>query len=349
MNPTNAYAAQNQTAPLTPFNFNRRETGPHDVQIEILYCGVCHSDVHQVRNEWGGGSIYPMVPGHEIVGRITKVGEHVTKFKVGDLAGVGCFVDSCRTCSSCIAGEEQYCENGMTGTYNAYERGTKTPTYGGYSTQIVTDEKYTLHVSDKLSLDGVAPLLCAGITTYSPLKHWNVKKGTKVAIVGLGGLGHMGVKFAASFGAEVTVLSTSPDKEADAKKLGAHHFAVTKDANQMAKLRGSFDLILNTVSAQHDYNEYLRLLALNGTMVVVGIPPKPAVVGAFDIIGNRRSLAGSMIGGIKETQEMLDYCAANNIVSDVEVIDVKDINEAYERMLKNDVRYRFVIDIASLK
>jgi len=344
----NAYAAKEVSRPLEPFNFQRRDTGPNDIKIDILFCGVCHSDLHQVRDEWGG-SIFPMVPGHEIVGRILQVGDKVTNFQVGELAGIGCFVDSCRSCPSCQAGEEQYCEKGMTGTYNSYERGTKNPTYGGYSTQIVVDEKYALHISDKLPLERVAPLLCAGITTYSPLRHWNVGNGQKVGIVGLGGLGHMGVKFAASFGAEVTVLSTSPSKENDALELGAHHFAVTKDREQMKKLRGEFDFILNTISAQHDYNDYLQLLKTNGTMVVVGIPPTPSTVMAGIVIGNRRSLAGSMIGGIRETQEMLTYCAEHNITSDVEVIDISNINTAYERMLKNDVRYRFVIDIASLK
>ena len=348
MTPTNAYAAQNQHSPLTPFNFNRRTPGPNDIQIEILYCGVCHSDIHQVRDEWGG-SIYPMVPGHEIVGRVIQTGANVTSYKTGDLAGIGCFVDSCRKCPNCLAGEEQYCDEGMTGTYNAYERGTTNPTYGGYSTQIVVDEKYALHVSDKLPLEGVAPLLCAGITTYSPLRHWNVQKGQQVGIVGLGGLGHMGVKFAASFGAEVTVFSTSADKEEDARRLGAHHFVVSRDPAQMKNVRNRFDLIISTISAQHAYGDYLQLLKVNGTMVVVGIPPNPSVVSAFDIIGKRRSLAGSMIGGIKETQEMLDYCAEHNITSDVEVINIKDINSSYERMIKGDVRYRFVIDIASLK
>lgn len=344
----NAYAAKSVAAPLEPFNVDRRDTGVNDVKIEILYCGVCHSDIHQVKDEWGG-SIFPMVPGHEIVGRVTAVGANVTKFKVGELAGIGCFVDSCRQCPSCQAGEEQYCDNGMTGTYNSYERDGKTPTYGGYSTDIVVNEDYVLHVSDKLPLEGVAPLLCAGITTYSPLRHWNIKPGHKVGIVGLGGLGHMGVKFAASFGAEVTVFSTSSSKEQDAKRLGAHHFAVSKDKEQMKKLRNQFDFILNTVSADHEYSSYLELLKLNGTMVVVGIPETPSKAPAFSLIGKRRSLAGSMIGGIKETQEMLDYCAEHGITSDVEVIDIKEINTAYERMLKNDVRYRFVIDIASLK
>ncbi len=347
MTPVNAYAAQNESSPLTPFNVERREAGPHDVQIEILYCGVCHSDIHQARNEWGG-SIFPMVPGHEIVGRIIKVGGDVKNFKAGELAGVGCFVDSCQTCPSCLNHEEQYCNNELVATYNSRDK-QGNPTYGGYSTQIVVDEKYTLHVAESLPIEAVAPLLCAGITTYSPLRHWNIGKGHKVAIVGLGGLGHMGVKFAASFGADVTVLSTSKSKENDALALGAHHFAVTKDEATMKNLQGKFDFILNTISAQHDYNSYLNLLTLNGTMVVVGVPPQPTLVHAFSLIGKRRSLAGSLIGGIKETQEMLDYCAEHNIVSDVEVIKAGYINEAYERMLKADVRYRFVIDIASLK
>ncbi|CAL1519997.1 NAD(P)-dependent alcohol dehydrogenase [Chitinophaga sp. MM2321] len=347
MTETKGYAVQNATAPLGPWNFERREVGPHDVQIEILYCGVCHSDIHQVRNEWGNSS-YPMVPGHEIVGRITKVGDHVTNFKVGDLAGIGCFVDSCRVCDPCKAGEEQYCVTGGASTYNGLEMDRKTPTYGGYSTRIVADEKYTLKISDKLPLEGVAPLLCAGITTYSPLRHWKVGKGHKVAVLGLGGLGHMAVKLAASFGAEVTMLSTSPSKEADAKRLGAHHFSLINDQAHMKQLQGQFDFIINTVSAPHDYSTFLNLLNLNGVMICLGVPPAPSVVPAFNLIMGRRSIAGSLIGGIRETQEMLDYCAEHNITSDVEVIDIKDINTAYERMLKGDVKYRFVIDIASL-
>jgi uncharacterized zinc-type alcohol dehydrogenase-like protein len=347
MIPVNAFAAQDEHSLLAPFNFERRAVGPQDVQIEILFCGVCHSDIHQVRNEWGG-SIFPMVPGHEIVGRIIKVGEKVKNFKVEDLAGIGCFVDSCRTCPSCLANEEQYCDNGMVPTYNGRDK-EGNPTYGGYSTQIIVDEKYVLHVDENLPIEGVAPLLCAGITTYSPLRHWKIGKGHKVAVVGLGGLGHMGVKFAASFGAEVTVLSTSKSKHYDALALGAHQFAVTTEAETMKKLQGKFDFILNTVSAQHDYNQYLNLLTLNGTMVVVGVPPQPSLVAAFNLIGKRRSLAGSLIGGIKETQEMLDYCAEHSIVSDVEVINASYINQAYERMIKADVKYRFVIDIASIK
>ena len=345
---TKAFAAQNATSPLGPFTFDRREPGAHDVQIEILYCGVCHSDIHQVRNEWGG-SMYPMVPGHEIVGRVVKVGDHVKKFAVGDLAGVGCFVDSCRTCPNCLDGIEQYCDQGMTGTYNGVERVSKAPTYGGYSSLIVVDENYTLKVSPKLPLERVAPLLCAGITTYSPLRHVGVGKGHKVGVLGLGGLGHMAVKFAVAFGAEVTMLSSSPSKEKDAASLGAHHFALTSDAEKMKNLSNHFDFILNTVSAQHEYGTYLNLLRTNGTMIVVGVPPTPSAVPAFQLIAKRRSIIGSLIGGIKETQEMLDFCAEHNIASDVEVIKIQDINEAYERMLKGDVRYRFVIDTASLK
>jgi uncharacterized zinc-type alcohol dehydrogenase-like protein len=343
-----AFAAYDAETPLKPFEFERKDLGADQIQIDILYSGVCHSDIHTARGEWGP-AIYPLVPGHEIVGRIVAVGSNVSDFKVGELAGVGCFVDSCRHCSSCLEGEEQYCDEGMTGTYNSYERGTTTPTYGGYSTTISVDQKYALHISDKLPLQGVAPLLCAGITTYSPLRHLNVGKGHKVAVLGLGGLGHMAVKFAASFGAEVTMLSGSPSKEADAKKLGAHHFALTSDNDVMASMVNSFDFILNTVSGNHNYNDYLGLLKKNGTMIVVGIPPVPSQVPAFNLIGKRRSIMGSLIGGIKETQEMLDYCAEHNITSDVEVIDMQYINEAYERMIKSDVKYRFVIDMASLK
>ena len=348
MIPVNAYAAQNETSPLTPFNFERRNVGPHDVQVEILYCGVCHSDIHQARNEWGD-SIYPMVPGHEIVGKVIKVGSEVKKFKEGDLAGVGVMVDSCRVCKNCKEDLEQYCAEGMTGTYNAIERDGKTIAQGGYSTQIVVDEHYVLHISPKLDLKAVAPLLCAGITTYSPLRYTNVGKGTKVAIAGLGGLGHMGVKFAVAMGAEVSLLSTSPSKEADAKRLGAHNFVLIKDAEQRKQYKNYFDIILNTVSANHSYEEYLNLLALNGKMIVVGLPEKASEIKAGKLLTNRRSIIGSMIGGIKETQEMLDFCAEKNIVADVEMINMQDINEAYERMIKNDVKYRFVIDIASLK
>lgn len=342
-----AYAAFSANTPLAPFTLDRRDLGAHDVDIDILYCGVCHSDIHQVRSEWGK-SIYPIVPGHEIVGRIVTVGSAVKKFKVGDLAGVGCFVDSCRTCDNCKSGEEQFCERGMVGTYNSYDK-EGNPTYGGYSTRIVVDENYTLKVSDKLPLSGVAPLLCAGITTYSPLRHVGVKPGDKVAVLGLGGLGHMAVKFAASFGAEVTMLSSSPSKQADAEKLGAHHFILTSDAVAMKKAAKSFDVILNTVSANHEYSTYLNLLKTNGTMIIVGIPEVPSKLPANVLINQRRSIMGSLIGGIKETQEMLDYCAEHNITSEVEVIDMQYINEAYERMLKSDVKYRFVIDLESLK
>jgi uncharacterized zinc-type alcohol dehydrogenase-like protein len=289
-----------------------------------------------------------MVPGHEIVGRVVKVGDHVKKFKAGDLAGTGCLVDSCRVCDNCKDGLEQYCTNGHSQTYNGYEQDHKTPTYGGYSNTIVVHEDFVLRISDKLDLASVAPLLCAGITTYSPLRYWNIGKGHKIAVVGLGGLGHMGVKFGVAFGAEVTVLSTSAKKEEDAKKLGAHHFVVTSDPEQMKAVAGTFDFILDTVSADHDLNVYLGLLKTNGTHVCVGVPTKPAEIAAFSIIGGRKSLAGSMIGGLPETQEMLDFCAEHNIVSDIELVDMKDIHTAYDRMLKGDVRYRFVIDMATI-
>jgi uncharacterized zinc-type alcohol dehydrogenase-like protein len=344
---TNGYAAQNATTPLEPFSFERREPGLHDVLIEILYCGVCHSDIHQVRNEWGN-SIYPMVPGHEIVGRIVRVGSEVTRFKEGDLAGVGCFVDSCRTCTNCKEGEEQYCEKHLVSTYNGTEMDEETPTYGGYSTHLVVDENYTLKIPSNLPLQNVAPLLCAGITTYSPLRRFGVGPRQRVGIVGLGGLGHMGVKLAAAMGAEVTVFSTSPGKEGDARGLGAHHFIVSKDTQQLEALAGKFDFILDTVSASHDLNVYLNLLRREGAMVLVGAPEQPLEVHAFSVITNGRTLAGSMIGGIRETQEMLDYCADNNITSDVEVIPIQQIEDAYERTIKGDVRYRFVIDIKSL-
>ena len=347
MTKTKGYAAQEATAPLGPFSFERRDLGPKDVQLDILYCGVCHSDVHQVRNEWGG-AMYPMVPGHEIVGRVTHVGGEVKKFKEGDLAGIGCLVDSCRECQNCKEGLEQYCSNGSVGTYNAKERDGKSITYGGYSNNIICDESFVLKVSEKLPLEGVAPLLCAGITTYSPLKHWKVGKGDKLGVLGLGGLGDMAVKFGVAFGAEVTMLSHTPSKEADAKRLGAHKFALTSNEETVKGLANYFDFIIDTVSAPHDYNTYLNMLNTNGVLICVGAPPAPAQVPAFNLIGNRRSFAGSLIGGLPETQEMLDYCAAHGITSDVEVIAMKDINEAYERMLKGDVRYRFVIDMATL-
>lgn len=343
-----AYAAQSPAAPLAPWNFERREVGPHDVQFDILYCGVCHSDLHQVNNDWFPG-IFPMVPGHEIVGRVVKVGAHVKKFKVGDLAGTGCLVDSCRTCDNCRNGLEQYCANDAVQTYNGIDKyGDGTPTYGGYSNTIVVKEDFVLHISDKLPLAATAPLLCAGITTYSPLKHWKVGKGHKLAVLGLGGLGHMAVKFGVALGAEVTILSTSPKKEADAKKLGAHHFILTSDAEQVKKARGTFDFILDTVSAEHDFSLYLSLLKTDGTHICVGAPSEPNKIPAFSLIMGRKSVAGSGIGGLPETQEMLDFCAEHNIVSDIELIDMKDIQTAYERMEKGDVRYRFVIDMATL-
>jgi uncharacterized zinc-type alcohol dehydrogenase-like protein len=344
---TPAYAAQAPDTPLAPFQIERREVRPHDVQLEILYCGVCHSDLHMARNEWKQ-TIYPVVPGHEIVGRVTAVGNKVTKFRSRDLAGVGVMVDSCRECINCRKGLEQYCTAGMVGTYSARDRSTGEITQGGYSKQIVVHEDFVFRLSDKLALANVAPLLCAGITTYSPLRHWKVGKGHKLGVVGLGGLGHMAVKFGASFGAEVTMLSTSPDKEKDARRLGAHKFALTSDSVQLRKLAGYFDFIIDTVSAKHDYNLYLHLLATDGVMICVGAPPTPAEVKVFSLIGGRRSLAGSGIGGIPETQEMLDYCAEHGITSDIELIDIASINDAYVRMLKSDVRYRFVIDMASL-
>ena len=344
---TRAYAALSATTPVVPYTIDRRTPKPHDVQIEILYCGVCHSDLHTVRNEWGG-TMYPCVPGHEIVGRVTAVGDHVKRFKAGDLAAIGCLVDSCRECNNCKDGLEQYCTNGMVGTYNGQEKDGSGYTLGGYSKSISAHEDFVLTISDKLPLEGVAPLLCAGITTYSPLRHWKVGKGTRVGVLGLGGLGHMGVKLAVSMGAEVTMLSHTAAKEADAKRLGAHKFVLTTDTAQTKAVTGYFDFILDTVSADHDYNFYLTLLRTNGNMVCVGAPPSPAQIPAFNLIFGRKSIGGSLIGGIPETQEMLDYCAANNIVSDVEVIAIKDINEAYERMLKGDVRYRFVIDMATL-
>ena len=346
MTAAKGYAAQSPTTDLTPWNFERRELGPNDVQINIAYCGVCHSDLHQIKNDWFPG-IFPMVPGHEIVGTIIKTGSSVKKFKIGELAGVGCMVDSCKICDNCKDGIEQYCENGNVGTYNATGK-DGVPTYGGYSDNIVVNEDFVLHISDKLSLAAVAPLLCAGITTYSPLRHWKVGKGHKLAVLGLGGLGHMAVKFGVSFGADVTVLSTSASKEEAAKALGAHHFIVTKDKEQVASVKNSFDFILDTVSAEHDMNMYLGMLKTNGIHICVGAPSEPHKISAFALIGGRKSVAGSGIGGIAETQEMLDYCAEHNIVSDIEMIDIKDITESYARMLKGDVRYRFVIDVSTI-
>jgi uncharacterized zinc-type alcohol dehydrogenase-like protein len=348
MIPVKAFAAFSPETPLAPYSFERRELREQDVLVDILFSGICHSDIHQARDEWGG-SIYPMVPGHEIVGRVIKVGQHVKKFKVGEAAGVGVMIDSCRHCNPCNNFMEQYCVEGMTGTYNGYERDKVTIAQGGYSTQIVCDERYVYHISDRLDLAGAAPLLCAGITTYSPLKFANVKRGDKVAIAGLGGLGHMGVKFSVAMGAEVTLLSTSPSKEKDAKKLGAHNFVLSTDEKEMKKYGRYFDVVLNTLSANHHYEKYLELLNLNGKMLVVGLPKEHPDVNPMALVYNRRSIIGSMIGGTVETQEMLDFCAEKNIVSDVEVIPIQKVNEAYERILKNDVKYRFVIDMSSLK
>ncbi len=347
MIPAKAYAALDPQTPLQPFSFDRRDLRADDVQVKILFCGVCHSDIHQARDEWGG-SMYPMVPGHEIVGEVVSTGTGVTKFKAGDVVGVGVMVDSCCSCKNCNNDQEQYCEEGMTGTYNTMERDGVTVAQGGYSSQIVVKERFVLHISKKLDLAGAAPLLCAGITTYSPLRFAGVKAGQKVAVVGLGGLGHMGVKFAASFGAEVTVISTSPGKEADARKLGAHHFLLSTDKEAMKKHASHFDVILDTVSANHDYTFLLDLLDIEGKLLIVGLPAKEPTLSPFSLITKRRSIIGSMIGGMKETQEMLDYCAEKNIVSDVEVIPAQYINDAYERMIKSDVKYRFVIDLATL-
>ena len=348
MIPVKAFAAQNAAAPLAPFDFERRELRAQDVLIDILFSGVCHSDLHQVRDEWGG-SMYPMVPGHEIVGKVIKVGSEVKKFVPGNTAGIGVMVDSCRECKPCKNQMEQYCAEGMTGTYNGFERDKTTIAQGGYSTQIVCDERWVYHVADSLDLAGVAPLLCAGITTYSPLKYANVKAGDKVAVAGLGGLGHMAVKFAVAMGAEVTMLSTSPSKEADARKLGAHNFVLSTDEAAMKKLESHFDVVLDAVSGNHDYEIYLKLLDVSGKLLVVGLPKDQPKVNTFELIKNRRCIIGSMIGGTAETQEMLDFCAEKNIVADVEVIPMQYINQAYERMLKNDVKYRFVIDMESLK
>ncbi len=341
------YAAQSKTSPLTPYDFTRRDPGPADVVVEIAYCGICHSDIHQVRNEWGG-SIYPMVPGHEIVGHVTAVGGEVTKFAVGDLAGVGVMVDSCRVCENCKANEECYCTKGFVGTYNA-KNYDGTPAQGGYANNIVVDARYVHTISSKLEsqLAAVAPLLCAGITTWSPLRHWKVGPESEVGIVGLGGLGHMGLKFAHSFGARVTLFTTSPGKEADARRLGADAVVISKDKDAMAKEKGKYDFILDCVSAPHDLNEYLALLRLDGTLCQVGLPETPASVGSFSLVNNRRSLSGSTIGGMVETQEMLDYCAEHDLVSDIELITPDKLEQAYERVVKADVKYRFVIDLGS--
>jgi alcohol dehydrogenase (NADP+) len=347
---TKAYAAQSAASPLAPFLLERRAPGVKDVAIDILFCGVCHSDLHTVRGEWSG-VLYPSVPGHEIIGRVTQVGSEVSKVKTGDFVGVGCMVDSCHRCPACAEGLEQYCQNGFTATYNGNAFGGDENTFGGYSADVVVDEHFVLKISHRESdLAAAAPLLCAGITTWSPLRHWEVGPGQKVGVVGLGGLGHMAVKLGVALGAEVTVFTTSPGKAGDAKKLGAHQVVVSRDADAMAKQAGTFDFIVNTVSAKHDLNPFVVALKRDGTMTMVGVPPDPhpsPSVGA--LIFGRRSIAGSLIGGIAETQEMLDFCAQKGITSDVEVIPIQDIEQAYARMLKSDVKYRFVIDMQSLK
>lgn len=340
---TKGYAALSAGADLVSYEFDRRDVGVNDVELDIKFAGICHSDIHQAKEEWGP-AIFPMVPGHEIAGVVTSIGSGVTKFKVGDHIGVGVFVDSCRKCEQCLNGLQNYCAEGMTGTYNGYERDGKTVAMGGYSNRFVINEDYAVHIPTNLPLDGVAPLLCAGITLWSPLKHWNAKAGMKVAIMGLGGLGHMGVKFAVALGAEVTVLSHSPSKEADALAMGAHHFVSTKDPENFKAIAKSFDLILNTVSAELEIENYLNLLKQDGTLVVIGLPGKPYSVNAGTLLGARRSMAGSMIGGLPELQEMLDFCGKHNILSDVEVIKADYINKAYERTIASDVKYRFVID-----
>lgn len=343
------YAAQQAKAPLTPFAFERRQPLDHDIVVDIQYSGICHSDIHQVNNGWGA-STYPMVPGHEIAGIVTQVGKKVTRYKVGDKAAVGNFVDSCRKCASCLKGLEQYCVEGPTWTYNGVQReddGKTTPTHGGYSNKIVVNENYVLRIPDNLPSDRTAPLLCAGITLYSPLMHWKAAPGKKIAIVGLGGLGHMGVKIAHALGAEVTVLSHSLEKQEEATKMGADNFYVISDQMTFKKLRGYFDLVINTVSVELDSNRYLKLLALDGTMVVVGLPEKEILIAPFSLVNARRSIAGSAIGGIAETQEMLDFCSKHNITCDIELIPIQKVNEAYERVVKSDVRYRFVIDVAN--
>ena len=345
---TKAYAAQSEKTPLAPFSFERRDPTPDDVELAILFCGVCHSDLHTARGEWGR-TFYPCVPGHEIVGRVAKTGRKVKQFREGDLAAVGCMVDSCHTCANCKEGLEQFCDNGATFTYNSADKHTGGHTFGGYAQSIVVDQQFVLRISDQLDPAATAPLLCAGITTYSPLRRWNVREGKKVGIVGLGGLGHMGVKFASTFGAEVVLFTTSPGKMEDARRLGADEVVVSRNESEMNRHANSFDFILDTVSANHDINAYLSLLKRDGTLTLVGAPPDPMAVGAFSLIMPRRQLAGSLIGGIPETQEMLDFCAAHGITSDIELIGIDRINEAYERMLKSDVKYRFVIDMASLR
>jgi uncharacterized zinc-type alcohol dehydrogenase-like protein len=345
------YSARSATSALAPGSIQRRAPRPQDIQIEILYCGVCHSDLHQVRNEWVDvmATVYPCVPGHEIVGRVVKAGSAVKKFKEGDIAAVGCMVDSCGVCPSCRAGEEQFCDNMATFTYNSEDKQIGGVTYGGYSESIVVTEAFALKVPKQLDLAATAPLLCAGITTYSPLRHWNVKKGQKVGIVGLGGLGHMGLKFAHAFGANVVLFTTSPKKTEDALRLGADEVVVSKNETEMQKHLASFDFILDTVSAEHDLNAYINLLKRDATLTLVGAPPTPAPILGFGLLFKRRQLAGSVIGGIRETQEMLDFCAEHGITADIELIRMQQVNEAFERLLKSDVKYRFVIDMASLK
>jgi alcohol dehydrogenase (NADP+) len=340
------YAAKEAKASLTPFSFERRDLLDHDVVIDIQYCGICHTDIHQVKNEWGR-STYPMVPGHEIVGTVSQIGSQVMRFKVGDKVGVGCFVDSCRNCDACRQGLEQYCSNVLT-TYNGIEKDGKTPTQGEYSNKIIVDENYILRIPDNIVSERAAPLLCAGITLYSPLMKWKAGPGKKVAIVGLGGLGHIGIKIAHALGAEVTVLSHSPKKQEDAKKMRADNFYTTSDAKTFEKLEGYFDIMINTVSTDLNLNQYLNLLRLDGTIVVVGVPEKDAQINAYSLISARRNLAGSLIGGISETQEMLDFCSKHDIACDIELIPIQKVNEAYERILNSDVRYRFVIDLNSL-
>jgi alcohol dehydrogenase (NADP+) len=347
MLPTRGYVTQGPNSKLEPFNFTRRDPGSHDVLIEIQYCGICHSDIHQARGEWGN-SIYPMVPGHEIVGRVTHVGPRVTKFKDGDAVGVGCFVDSCRTCGSCREGLEQFCETHLVFTYNDKEMDGMTPTYGGYSNQIVVDENYVLRIPSNLPLAGAAPLLCAGITTYSPMRTFNVKAGDRVGVVGLGGLGHMAVKIASAMGAEVTVFSTSARKQEDAKRLGAKDFVVSTDPQAMKAVGNRFNLILDAVSAPHDLNVYTNALRRDGTLVLVGVSVEPAPIATFPLILGRRRIAGSVIGGIRETQEMLNFCGEHNTPADVEVVPIQDVEKAYDRTVKGDVRYRFVIDMKTL-
>ncbi len=344
---SHGYAAQSATTPLAPFSFSRREPLPTDIAIDILYCGVCHSDLHMARNEWGM-SAYPMVPGHEILGRVTHIGSEITRFKVGDIAAVGCLVNSCRTCGSCNAGLEQYCEKGFTLTYGSPDPIDGSMTMGGYSSNIVVDERFVLRVPQGLDPAGAAPLLCAGITTYSPLKHWNVGPGKKVGVVGLGGLGHMALKFAHSFGAHVVQFTTSESKRADAMRLGADEVVLSKNADAMAAHTNSFDFILDCVSAPHDINAYIGLLKRDGALVLVGVPDVPPVLNGMGLVFGRRSVAGSLIGGLPETQEMLDYCGEHNITADVEIIPVAQVNEAFDRMLKQDVKYRFVLDMATL-